>query len=147
MINLENQIAQPIAEVVKAISEREVKTWLLAWLVDRDYCEDSRIDEQTPFAEMGLSSIDAVELAAELAQAVGIHLESTIAWHYPNIELLAEHIAEQTLGVADRPAALELNQVVESEAPSNAMDFSGLDEQAMADLLKNLFQSESHTTL
>lgn len=149
MINLENQIEQPISSsntgVVKAISKREVKTWLLAWLVNRDYYEDSRINEQTPFAEIGLSSIDAVELSVELSQAVGINLDSTIAWHYPNIELLAEHISEQTLEITDQTATLELNLVGASEVPSNAMDFSGLDEQAIADLLKTLFQSERHT--
>ncbi len=147
MINLENQIAQPISNsgVVKAISKREVKTWLLAWLVNRDYYEDSQNNEQTPFAEMGLNSIDAVELSAELSQAVGIILDSTIAWHYPNVELLAEHIAEQTLEVMDQTTALELNLIGARKIPSNAMDFSELDEQAIADLLETLFQSESHT--
>jgi phthiocerol/phenolphthiocerol synthesis type-I polyketide synthase B len=60
-----------------------------------------RIDRGLEFGVMGLTSLLAMEFRNRLERAVGRALPATLAWNYPTVGALADHLA----GDADAPAA------------------------------------------
>ena len=59
----------------------------------------------TEFADVGLSSMDAVVLTGELQDDLGRPLSPTLAWDYPNPRALAQHLALGVPGQRDADAA------------------------------------------
>lgn len=51
------------------------------------------IDPEAPFHSLGMDSINAMNIIVALEDLLGIEIESTIAWDYPTIRLLSEHVA------------------------------------------------------
>jgi acyl-CoA synthetase (AMP-forming)/AMP-acid ligase II/acyl carrier protein len=56
--------------------------------------EDDQVDVDLPFAEYGFDSKMAVELAAELSAQTGKSLPATLAFNYPTINALVQHLEE-----------------------------------------------------
>lgn len=56
----------------------------------------SEIDSKKAFADYGIDSVTAVELAQDLQEWLGISqkLEATIAWNFPTIEDLAHYLSD-----------------------------------------------------
>jgi len=54
------------------------------------------IDANAPFAELGLTSRGAVELAGSIERWLGQSVESTLAYEHPTIERLSTHLARST---------------------------------------------------
>ena len=57
--------------------------------------KDARIKRDKPFGDYGLDSLMAVELKNRCESALGIPLPATLAWNYPTLAVLAEHLASQ----------------------------------------------------
>jgi acyl transferase domain-containing protein/acyl-CoA synthetase (AMP-forming)/AMP-acid ligase II/acyl carrier protein len=55
--------------------------------------EPAQVDIRQPFSSLGLHSMAAVELAADLERMVGRTLSPTLAYEYPCIDALAHHLA------------------------------------------------------
>ena len=53
------------------------------------------IEIHTPLAEYGLDSILAVGFSGELQDWLGITIEPTIAWDFPTIAEMSQHLASQ----------------------------------------------------
>ncbi|MGB3892821.1 MAG: beta-ketoacyl synthase N-terminal-like domain-containing protein, partial [Mycolicibacter sinensis] len=80
-----------------------------AWLVDRLSQElelpAAEVDPAKPFAFYGLDSIHAVRLSTALEQFLGCELAPTIAYEYPSIDILSQHLARvATEAPADQAA-------------------------------------------
>lgn len=60
-----------------------------------------RVDRGLEFGAMGLTSLLAMEFRNRLERALGRALPATLAWNYPTVGVLADHLA----GDADAPAA------------------------------------------
>ena len=56
------------------------------------------IDPDVAFGALGLNSLMAMELRAELEHKLGRHLPATLAWNYPTVTALARHLAENGVG-------------------------------------------------
>ncbi len=67
--------------------------WLIARIAERTGLAPSAIDPREPFIIYGLDSAQAVSLAGDLSTWLGRDLPPTLAWDYPTIESLAEHLA------------------------------------------------------
>jgi acyl transferase domain-containing protein/acyl-CoA synthetase (AMP-forming)/AMP-acid ligase II/acyl carrier protein len=63
------------------------------------------IDVKRPFSSLGLHSIAAVELAADLEKIVGRSLSPTLAYEYPCIDALAHHLAGTWASVSSNTAS------------------------------------------
>jgi acyl transferase domain-containing protein/acyl-CoA synthetase (AMP-forming)/AMP-acid ligase II/acyl carrier protein len=89
----------------------EIEGWLAAQLAARLRVAVDAIDPDRPFGWYGLSSRDAVALAAALEGWLGRPVEPTIAYEHPTVRALARHLAGETAaptpvpGGAARPAA------------------------------------------
>src|SRR5207249_4393273 len=57
--------------------------------------QPSRIDVREPLAHYGLDSVQAVSMAGELEDWLGRSLSPTLAYDYPSIHALAQHLAEK----------------------------------------------------
>ena len=81
----------------------EVRLWLRQWVASATGRSPDAIDEATPMVELGLSSRDAVAMAADIEDHTGITVSIAAAFEHPTIESLATWIVEgdPDLGSAD----------------------------------------------
>ncbi len=80
---------------------------LRAWIAERLGSDATAIGVETPFAEMGLDSITAVELTRHLERSLHISVAPTATWDFPNITALAEHAATIAKPAATPDASLD----------------------------------------
>jgi acyl-CoA synthetase (AMP-forming)/AMP-acid ligase II/alkylation response protein AidB-like acyl-CoA dehydrogenase/acyl carrier protein len=75
---------------------KEIQTWLINWLSKKLHIPTSGINSNKAFADYGMDSVTAVELAQDLQEWLDISqpLEPTIAWNFPTIEDLAQYLNE-----------------------------------------------------
>jgi acyl carrier protein len=109
-----------------------IERWLQRWIATRTQQDAANVEKQRPFADYGLDSVTAVELADELSKFVGVEVPATAAWDHPNIATLTGAIID-ALGRSSadrgthRPAA-------NGHAPDSA-ELDDMSEQELASLL------------
>lgn len=81
-----------------------IEHWLVTKIADLSGLAPEDIDICQPFANYGLNSAEAVVLAGELGDMLGVSLSATLAWDYPTISLLAQMLAEE-FGASTDPHA------------------------------------------
>jgi acyl transferase domain-containing protein/acyl-CoA synthetase (AMP-forming)/AMP-acid ligase II/acyl carrier protein len=101
-----------------APSAAQIADWLISELSGALELPAAEIDPSQPFAYYGLDSIHAVRLTTALEAWLGCELPPTLAYEYPSIDLLSDHLAqlgnqpvkqapaEDEAGVADEPIAI-----------------------------------------
>ena len=72
----------------------EMRAWLRNWVGDATGQSPDGIDETAPMVELGLSSRDAVAMAADIEDLTGVTLSATVAFRHPTIESLATRIID-----------------------------------------------------
>src|SRR5271163_2219876 len=76
------------------MSLAEVRQWLRNWVANATDRSADVIDEATPMVELGLSSRDAVAMAADIEDRTGVTVSIAAAFEHPTIETLATWIVE-----------------------------------------------------
>jgi acyl carrier protein len=89
---------------------------MVNWLSKELKLELSAIEPSKSFADYGLDSVAAVELAQALGDWLGGELDATIAWNFPTIKALAVHLAQE-------PTA---PQQPKRETPSSLNELAGV---------------------
>jgi polyketide synthase 13 len=79
----------------------EMRQWLRNWVGNAVGQSPDNIDESVPMVELGLSSRDAVAMAADIEDMTGVTLSVAVAFQHPTIESLATRIIEGEPEVAD----------------------------------------------
>ncbi|NOY41808.1 MAG: AMP-binding protein [Planctomycetes bacterium] len=92
-----------VGQEVSAELTGEIQGWLIAWLTERANLNPGTMTPTTPFAELGIDSLTAVEISQELDQILGLQLPPMVIWSHPDPEALASYLAEQL--VASRSGA------------------------------------------
>ncbi|MBV9320342.1 MAG: acyltransferase domain-containing protein, partial [Mycobacterium sp.] len=72
----------------------EMRQWLRNWVGNATGRSPDSVDESTPMVELGLSSRDAVAMAADIEDLTGVTLSIAVAFQHPTIESLATRIIE-----------------------------------------------------
>lgn len=72
----------------------EVRQWLREWVAKATGRSPDAVDEATPLVELGLSSRDAVAMAADIEDRTGVTVSIAAAFEHPTIEALATWIVE-----------------------------------------------------
>jgi acyl carrier protein len=85
----------------RSVTAKEVEAWLTRRLATRLRLKPAQVQATTPFIEFGMSSLDAVEIAAELARWLGRPLSPTAIYNYPTVAALARWLARSA---ADSPS-------------------------------------------
>ncbi|VBA62188.1 polyketide synthase Pks13 [Mycobacterium attenuatum] len=79
----------------------EMRQWLRNWVGKAVGKSPDSIDESVPMVELGLSSRDAVAMAADIEDLTGVTLSVAVAFQHPTIESLATRIIEGEPETAD----------------------------------------------
>ncbi|MEH2078581.1 MAG: AMP-binding protein [Nostoc sp.] len=77
------------------LTEKEIEAWLISHLAMYLKIPPDEIDIQESFAAYGLDSAVVVSMTGELGEWIGCELEITLFWEYPDIETLAQYLAEE----------------------------------------------------
>jgi acyl carrier protein len=78
----------------KAISEESIRQWLVEAVARYVRVDVTRVRPTMAFEDIGLSSLAAVSLSAELSDAFGIDVDPLLTWEYPTIAEAARAIAQ-----------------------------------------------------
>jgi acyl carrier protein len=76
-------------------TEDAVIDWLVLRIAAAVGIEPYRVPLDAVFLDLGMSSIQAVELSGDLERWTGLTLPPSLAYDYPTIEALARYVAEQ----------------------------------------------------
>ncbi len=68
-----------------------VRTWLLAWIRAR-HSDGRTVQLGQSFAELGLDSVDAVEMLASFSDRYGVEVDPTALWEFPDLRSLTAHL-------------------------------------------------------
>lgn len=82
------------------------------------------------FAELGLDSLTSLELRNQLQNTLGCKLPSTLAFDYPTVEALVDHLVKEVLGIEFAEAAASPEVI-----PRPEHDLEGLSQAESAALL------------
>src|SRR4029079_4823230 len=102
-----------------------IERWLQRWIATRTHQDPASVEKRRPFAEYGIDSVTAVELAEEFSNFVGTEVPATAAWDHPNIEDLTGAIVE-ALGrdhSNDSARVPATNGRIPENRPSGDVDF------------------------
>lgn len=89
-----------VASLSPEVLADEVQAWMLAWLTDRAEPGASEMNPMTPFTELGMDSLTALELNVDFEKVLGIRLPPSAAWSYPTPAALSRFLADSMLGIA-----------------------------------------------
>ncbi|MFN8382938.1 MAG: amino acid adenylation domain-containing protein [Anaerolineales bacterium] len=120
-----------------------LQAWLVTRIASMLEMDAASIDPRQPFTYYGLGSVQAVSLTGDLEDFLGRKLAPTLAWDYPTIELLANHLASysQPTKTVSTPAAIQPSSTFTRE-PIAIIGMScrfpqAANPQAFWDLLRN----------
>ncbi len=82
------------AEERRITTVPEMRQWLRNYVAKCTGQSPDAIDESVPMVELGLSSRDAVAMAADIEDMTGVTLSVAVAFQHPTIESLATRIIE-----------------------------------------------------
>lgn len=88
------------AEVRPAVNARAVEGLMLDWLATRLKVPRHTLDPQSAFADLGLDSLSAVELAQMLKERLGVAIPVTASWNHPTVRALSSYVAGLSAGAA-----------------------------------------------
>lgn len=117
----------------RALDAHEIEAWLTQRIGVRLGVPPIQIGTGTPFFELGLGSLDAVELAVELERWLGRRLSPIAIYNHPNIEALAHWLADPS----PRPSAtLPAARTATSDAASNIEEIRQMSDEQLAALVQ-----------
>ncbi len=70
-----------------------VADWIVERIAELLECDPADIPVDAPFVDLGLASVQAVELSDDLQTWAGLELPPTLAFDYPTIEAVAGYVA------------------------------------------------------
>ncbi len=93
-----------------------IQTWMIEWLSQKLKILPEHINRRQSFADYGIDSVVAVELAQDLETWLNLPqpLEATVAWNFPTIESLATYLSQQEAPVPD-VSPLPIDRLSEAE--------------------------------
>ncbi|MGE0863956.1 MAG: SDR family NAD(P)-dependent oxidoreductase [Vicinamibacterales bacterium] len=83
---------------------RDWATWLRQLMAARKKLPDALVDISEPFSSFGLTSIEAVEIAAQIEDLTGRKVPATALWDYPSIRAFASFLSGDRVPAAAVPA-------------------------------------------
>lgn len=98
MTNLSSAVAseveasKPDSRISNHTTE-SIKSWLAKWIADELGIEFDSIDTRKSFIQYGLDSVTAIRLVDDLEVWLRRQLSPNLAWEYPSIKAVAQHLA------------------------------------------------------
>ena len=102
---------KPVATPVATKKVVEIERWLIERIAKVLHRDAADIGTDVAFATLGLVSLDAIRIAADLGDWIGTELAPTLFYDYPNVSSLARELA----GEARRAGGAEESVAVSGE--------------------------------
>ena len=99
-----------------ATSVGPFKSWLMDWLSREIGIDRERIDPGESFLSYGLDSVQAMTMVGDIEAKLSCRLPPTLAWDYPNIDVLTEHLADRIGTEAGMAAMAPRNGAVSDDS-------------------------------
>lgn len=77
-------------------SAADVETWLVNYVATQLNIASESIDPDEDLVNLGLSSRQAILLAANLESFIDKPTDPALIWEYPTIRLLAQHLEQSS---------------------------------------------------
>jgi acyl carrier protein len=90
---------------ISPVSVDFLKSWLSGWMAHELATDPGELDTAQTFLSYGLDSVQAMSMVGDLEAKFSRRLNPTLAWDYPTIDALAQHLADH-LEVAAPPESL-----------------------------------------
>jgi acyl carrier protein len=78
-------------------SRAEVRDWIITYLSELLGLPHHEIDPAQPFEIYGLESSGAVGFSGDLEDALGTTFDTTLAYDFPTVEALLDHLESEKL--------------------------------------------------
>ncbi|MBE9060855.1 AMP-binding protein [cf. Phormidesmis sp. LEGE 11477] len=119
-------IAKPTVSRAAAQPEKQLTQWIVAWMAAQLGIEQTQIDPDRAFADYGLDSVMAVELAEALTQHLKLAapLEATLAWHFPTLSAMVTHliaVASPKKEILKKQPEEQSKQIAEKDSEKSAL--------------------------
>ncbi len=82
-----------LAQMSPAQFQADLLEWLMSWLSVRANILPGTMQANTPFAQLGIDSLTALEISQELDQLLSLHSPPMVMWSCPTPADLAEYLA------------------------------------------------------
>jgi acyl carrier protein len=69
----------------RSIDQQQIEKFILDWIVQRLEISADSIRKESTFSQLGVDSMAAIELAADLETWLEMEIPDTIVWDYPSI--------------------------------------------------------------
>lgn len=74
------------------LSQAAIENWLIGRVAELTETNRDLIDPEVALQSYGVTSLMAVEIAADAEDLLKIPIDSTVTWDYPSIAKLAAHL-------------------------------------------------------
>jgi acyl-CoA synthetase (AMP-forming)/AMP-acid ligase II/acyl carrier protein len=117
------------------VTREKIQSWLVQRLSTRLGVPAKEIQVDRPFAEFGMSSVQAVALTDDLQKWIGQPVSPTFFYNYPTVAALAAHLAE----VRSPPSSTATPATPNEEHDKLVEEVGELSDEAIASLISQEF--------
>ncbi|MCL4204447.1 MAG: AMP-binding protein [Pirellulaceae bacterium] len=114
---------------------KDIENWLVQRIAQQLGVPTSQVSVHTPFLDMGMGSMDAMEVAADLQTWLDRQLSPTAIYNYPSIVLLAHWLANPVATPSPPPVGAPLPLPADFDPQQTLLEIQQLTEEEMAAML------------
>ena len=111
---LRGKKTETITQTTEPITEASVQEWLVTHIAAVAQITPEEVDIDRPFAEFGMDSMQLFQLSGDLQKFLGHEVSEIVAWDYPTIAQLSQHLASTFGAPANVTLVTEDELAVES---------------------------------
>ena len=126
--------------------QRRIENTLLNWVAFHTGDTPEFIKADQSFAEMGVDSLQSVQLAQDFERWLGCHISPVAVWSYPTPTKMTEFLLSQ-LQLETPTGANTLQQDVDEKNPLASSIPEGFDLASLLDQLEGMNEEEVHSLL
>ena len=84
----------------KGLSKADLASWITGWISAELKIEPDQIKGDRTFVTFGMDSVHAMMMVGDLEEFLGRRLSPTLAWTYPTVEAMADHLEQEVPAAA-----------------------------------------------
>ena len=136
----------------KPTETNQIRDWIIDHVSAKYNIPVNKVDSNSVFTSLGLESIEAVELSADLENWLGITVSPTSFWDYPTISSLSEYLMRKVDSHYQDNNATKWAIERTTDQPGNlddlieGVDVKNISDSELLDLLENEFSKSKELT-
>lgn len=147
IFSTENSSAAQTGALDETPTAEAIQTWLVSKLAEKLGLDPDEIDVHEQIAGYGVDSMTALTLSGDLEEWLGLRLAPTLAWDYPTIAALAQHLAAEVKSAGPILRSGPHDKQLKTEGERAGLSLAELDqlsEEQVEALLKEMLALEGN---